>query len=417
MKFRIASILLLILILSRGTGAQEPSRARPFRVAAVQASDDSGKVYIDLTLEIKYSRLVFFREEESYRAGYRVYLQFYRSGEERMARGEVFSGEVEAGSYSETRSSKKALNINRKIYLPPGDYKVKTVVEIKGTRIKYSRQTAITLSESDIFISEPVFFISPPESEKDKPPAGEIRLSGGTSDMDRFIRRVSGVYTDPGSWLRGAVTISSPSSMGGVEVSVRIRNMNDETIFYNRGRFMTSSDRTVKINVDMNVDDYEPGGYTLAVNASDGREESGFQEGFVILFNLQALTGDFENTIDLISLVASDEELDILTEAPPSGRLEAWKKFWQEGPRNNLDDFRDRIFYAEEHFSGSRPGWETDMGRVYIRNGKPDRTVTRWSRWGGERYNLWYYYSLGIMYVFVDNFGTGDFRLIDTRNI
>lgn len=417
MNLRIVSFLLLVLILSTGAGAQMPSRTQPFQVSAVQASDDSGKVYIDMELEIKYSRLVFFREEGSYRAGYRVYLQFYRDGEERMVKGEVFSGEVEVGSYSETRSFKRALNISRKIYLPPGDYSIKTGIEVKGTRIRYSRQTDITLSESDIFISDPAFFISSPESEKDKPPPGEIRMSAGRSDRDRFIRRVSGVYTDPGSWLRGAVTISSPASRGGVEVSVKIMNRNDETISYNRAQFFTSGDRTARINVDMNVDDYRPGSYILAVHASDGEEKSGLQENFVILFNLQALMDDFQNTIDLISLVASDEDLDILTGAEPSGRLEAWRKFWRGGTGNNLDDFRDKIFYAAEHFSGSRPGWETDMGRVYIRNGKPDRTVTRWSRWGGERYNLWYYYSLGIMYVFVDNFGTGEFRLIDTRNI
>ena len=417
MKFRIASILLLVLTFSPGAGAQIPSREQPFRVSAVQASDDSGKVYIDLELEIKYSRLVFFREEESYRAGYRVYLQFYRSGEDRMAKGDVFSGVVEVGSYSETRIFKRAVNISRKIYLPPGDYKIKTDIEVKGTRIKYSSQTDITLSESDIFISAPSFFIAPPGSGKEKPTAGEIRLSAGGLDMDRFIRRASGVYTDPGSWLRGTVTISSPASRGEVMVSVKILNRDGETVSYNRGRFITSGDRTVKTNVDLSVDDYEPGSYSLAVNASDGEENSGFQQDFVILFNLHALTDDFQDTIDLISLVASDEDLDILTEAAPSERLEAWNEFWQEGAGNSLDDFRDKIFYAAENFSGSRPGWETDMGRVYIRNGKPDRTVTRWSRWGGERYNLWYYYSLGIMYVFVDNFGTGEFRLIDTRNI
>lgn len=417
MKFRIATILLLILSFSPGADAQVPSRAQPFRISAVQASDDTGKVYIDTELEIKYSRLVFFRQEETYRAGYRVFLQFYAGGEDRMVKGEVFSGEVEVGSYSETRSFKRAVNINRKIYLPPEDYEIRAEVEVKGTRIRYSTRTDITLSESDIFISDPEFLISPAEPGNNKPPAGEIRLSSGSSDMDRFIRRVSGVYTDPGSWLRGSLTISSPASRGEVEVSVKIMNRGDQTISYNRDRFAISSDRTVKINVDVNVDDYEPGSYILAVHASDGVEKSGFQEDFVILFNLQALMDDFQDTIDLISLVASDEELNVLAGAEPSARLEAWRKFWQGRTGNNLDDFRDRISYAAENFSGSRPGWETDMGRVYIRNGKPDRAVTRWSRWGGERYNFWYYYSLGIMYVFVDNFGTGEFRLIDTRNI
>jgi len=416
MRIRIIIIPLLLLIIASEAGAQMREGMEAFQVSAVQASGDSGSVYVDLKIAIKYSRLVFFREEDEYRSKYRVFLQFYRGDSDRMIEGKVYSGEVRAGSYSETRSSKRVLNLSKKIFLDPGDYNIKIAIEVEGTRIRYTREISITLSESDIFISDPVFYVPADETYKSPPPAGEIRVTEAP-DSDGFERRPRGVYTDPGLWLRGSINISSPASEGKVGVSVKILDSNDETVLYNREMFTVPSARNITLAVDINVDDYLPGRYALAVNASENGEKAGASDDFVVLFNSKSLTDNFEDALDLISLVASDEDIAVLAGASPSRRLEAWRTFWEGGNGYNLGEFREKIAYTARHFSGSRPGWESDMGKVYIRNGKPDRSVTRWSRWGGERYNFWYYYSLGIIYVFVDNFGTGDYRLIDTRNI
>ncbi|MBD3180409.1 MAG: GWxTD domain-containing protein [Candidatus Latescibacteria bacterium] len=417
MKARILLLMLALLTAAPSADAQMPGSSDAFQLSAVQASDDSGKVYIDLKLDVKYTRLVFFREQERYRADYRIYLQFF-GDEGEMVRGDVFSGEVWARDYSETRSSGRELNISRQVYLEPGDYRIKAAVEVVGTRIRYKRETSISLSESDIFISIPVFYISPAGKKEGRPPAGEVLLITAPPDRGRFSRRDSGVYTDPQSWIRAKVTISAPASPGKVEIYVRIVNMSNETVSYNRGSFSPASGKTVRLNVDINVDDYQPGSYRLAVHASDGKEKSGTSNDFVVLFNREFLTGNFQEALDLISLMVPDKDLSALAESSPSGRIRAWREFWSGADgRARLKELREKIAYTARNFSGSRPGWESDMGRIYIRNGKPDRSVTRWSRWGGERYNFWYYYSLGIVYVFVDNFGTGDYRLIDTRNI
>jgi GWxTD domain-containing protein len=419
MKLRLLFILILALpLIPRGARPQIAERVRPFEISAVQASDDSGKVYIDLRIDIRYSRLVFFRRDGKFAAEYRVFLEFYLRGRERMIRGEVFSGDISVGSYAETRSSRKSVNIRKRIYLDPGEYDIEAAVEVIGTEIRYRREAEITLSESEIFISDPVFYVSSGKNRDSKPPGGELRLDAGSSAKDPFYRRPSGVYTDPGSWLMGTVTISSPATEGRITVSVQVLDRDNRIIYYNRGEFEQGSGKSLPLEVDINVDGLKPGSYTLAVSASADERSAGSEEDFVVLFNLQSFTSDFENTLDLLSLIAPEEELTELAGSSPSERVLAWEKFWSgSGDSRNLENFREKIAYAAANFSGSRPGWESDMGRVYIRNGKPDRSVTRWSRWGGERYNLWYYYSLGMVYVFVDSFGTGDYRLIDTRNI
>jgi len=71
--------------------------------------------------------------------------------------------------------------------------------------------------------------------------------------------------------------------------------------------------------------------------------------------------------------------------------------------------------YVMKHFSRGRVGWKTDMGRVYIANGHPDKVVERQGSMLGKYYQYWYYYSKGLVYIFEDAIGNGDYRLLTVR--
>lgn len=55
------------------------------------------------------------------------------------------------------------------------------------------------------------------------------------------------------------------------------------------------------------------------------------------------------------------------------------KQFWERrnppgAPPNTFrEEHYRRIAYANEHFAFSKPGWETDRGRIYIEYGPPDK--------------------------------------------
>jgi len=55
------------------------------------------------------------------------------------------------------------------------------------------------------------------------------------------------------------------------------------------------------------------------------------------------------------------------------------------------------------------------MGKVYIANGHPDRIVDRQGAMLGKYYEYWYYYSKGVVYIFEDALGNGDYRLLNVR--
>ncbi|MCK4723767.1 MAG: GWxTD domain-containing protein, partial [Dehalococcoidia bacterium] len=58
------------------------------------------------------------------------------------------------------------------------------------------------------------------------------------------------------------------------------------------------------------------------------------------------------------------------------------------------------------------PGWESDMGMVYIIYGQPDDIERHPFDIDRKPYQIWFYYSKGWRFVFMDVNMLGDYRLV-----
>lgn len=85
-------------------------------------------------------------------------------------------------------------------------------------------------------------------------------------------------------------------------------------------------------------------------------------------------------TEDVPYIISNNEWCEFLQLTNDADRDLFIKEFWQR--RNPDPDSQDnpyeeehyrRIAYANEHFSTTMPGWQTDMGRMYIEWGQPDQ--------------------------------------------
>ncbi len=99
-----------------------------------------------------------------------------------------------------------------------------------------------------------------------------------------------------------------------------------------------------------------------------------------------------------------------------------------------MEEYYERIAYANEHFSSGIPGWKTDRGRIYITRGKPDSIESRPSGGSYDRpsyegggstttypFETWFYRNVdgvgsGIEIEFVDPTGTGEYRIARNAN-
>ena len=117
-----------------------------------------------------------------------------------------------------------------------------------------------------------------------------------------------------------------------------------------------------------------------------------------------------------------------------------WKNFSDEAKRNYisqlwrnwansnnipvqtaLDIIRERVDYSNKYYSFFNPGWTTDMGRIHIRNGKPDEvdkdTTSDETRYVRKDYQIWKYRGrINAVYVFVDIQMNGNYKLVYVQN-
>jgi len=128
---------------------------------------------------------------------------------------------------------------------------------------------------------------------------------------------------------------------------------------------------------------------------------------------------EFEQIVDAISYFAKKEDVDSLRFSPPSERKIRWEKFWQKRdpspgtPENEFEEeFLRRFYYANENFGVYTPGYRTARGRIYILYGEPDEIERHPFEVNSYPYEIWYYYSKNLKFVFVDRKGTGEYELV-----
>ncbi len=433
--------LLLIIILMMSGPAYGQIRMRSldasFELSVSQGIDSERGTLLKVSASIDYRKLVFFKKHGLYEAGYRVYLSI-RDKDKKSVKGEVWEEAVTVVSYKDTRSAILKSTVRKDFPIDPGKYKVEVIIEMLASSRKLKRDVDIRIVGEDegvLQITAPVFSMPGRSELKNKPADGELRFSLCDSLLERFAPIPGSVFLEFNSWIRISFSVIAPASADPESemdsdnqclISVRITDSGGRVICYNRRSIDIGSKAYSGFCTDLNVDRFPVGFYTVSVAAellSKGVKTER-SDKFVILLNRGLLREHFSKMIELLSLVADNDELSGLKDAPVHERLQEWNRFWNKrdpamsaGVNEELSEFLRRLKYTLRFFSKYRPGWETDMGRVYIRLGGPDRVMDRSgvSFSFGSEYQLWYYDSRGIVYIFRNTLHGGEYRLVETR--
>jgi GWxTD domain-containing protein len=136
---------------------------------------------------------------------------------------------------------------------------------------------------------------------------------------------------------------------------------------------------------------------------------------------------DLDQAIDQMRYIARKDGVKKIMSAPPEKRREAFLKFWKEndptpGTEANelMDEYYSRVNYANANFRNFREGWKTDMGMVYIVFGAPNeidrnpfnRYATLYEGRTVKASEVWIYYDINRQFIFFDENGYGDFRMV-----
>ena len=135
-----------------------------------------------------------------------------------------------------------------------------------------------------------------------------------------------------------------------------------------------------------------------------------------------AIVIDFDKAVRQLRYVANGDEMDFINSAKTiDEKTKRFEQFWEKRdptPRTTrneaFDEYYLRITYANQNFGGYSEGWLTDKGMVFIIFGKP-MNIERGTPYNdGRVYERWTY-SSNREFLFIDNSGFGDFRLVSPR--
>ncbi len=410
-RLRRISLLNIVIFISLPLFAQLGSDGRqagtPFY--HVEASrfpaehQDSSKVIV--YLKVPYDDLQFVKYGSVYRARYEVSVVALDMDDIQVD-SEIERREVEVNSFEETNSRELNDYMSYTFHLDNAKYKFNVGLMDLDTRKTTYRKITVDLQtfvKGELHLSDLVIV---DEILNDQ----EGSLEFNPNVIDKLTSREKEFYVY--YMARG---VEGPAGVEGAILTTdgeEMRTMKDTVSLepIPRGHF-----------ISMNAKDLNYSKYVYRLTIKQGDEEvvrkKEFQVGWV---GLSGEVTNLDNAIEQMIYVISRKEIKNMKEKPPEEKRKMFMEYWKERdptPKTEenelMNEYYRRISVATEQFSTSiKEGWRTDRGMVYILFGAPNDIDRHPFDLGSKPYQIWYYFNLNRQFVFVDETGFGDYRLV-----
>lgn len=384
---------------------------RIYADAFVFKSLDSAKSRIDIYVQIPYSEIKFIKYNERYLGRIELSTTILMDAQQVWQKSQ--SIELSLKEFSQTLSPKHSALKYFSTDIEPGNYYVLIQISDKESKrsanlkkpIKVKAYDNDTLSLSDIML---VSRVSIKDNQRDIVPNLSGTLNTGLSTFYLFFELYNKV------------------SLDSAEMICKFINSNKKEIaVYNKNELLRESKNQIIWQIDsLNVvaDRYdvvvEVYGFGDKYKGKKFYAKTSRQVDIRIK-GLPPTITDLNKAIDQLRYVAKGSEMDyIKAGSTAEEKKNRFMEFWQKRdpdpktPENELmEEYYERVEYANRNFSGLTEGWRTDMGMVLIRFGTPEYVERHPFNAENKPYEIWYYYTLNRQFIFVDETGFGEYKL------
>ena len=399
------------------------AQARGFVLHASAFMAHGKRPSVKISAEIPYSSLVFLKENGRFMSHYNISVTITDVKSKDVVRTAVFHGDAVAEYYEDTHSREQRAQPSKTIALAPGEYTIEAILGVKNTLIQYQRVTRVVVPDflaSGIGFGTPEVYFLPftrgqrvvrrdEFDKRDRLKRADAEMVGlNVLDAQPVVQFEMFLNEDPEAPLICVVYYE-------------VRATGGDRILYGRSRArLTGADDVFILTFD--AENWKPGAYTINLRAMANKGQMDANTSSTIQLDVtHAMLGEyFEDTLEILSLIASNDELHALETTSPEMRAEEWRKFWRRRDPNPdtvaneaLEELLRRVRIAGQRYAKFGTGWRSDRGRVYIRHGEPDRIERTADRINRGEYEVWSYLGLNRTYVFyAQNLGS-EYRLIE----
>jgi GWxTD domain-containing protein len=322
----------------------------------------------------------------------------------------VSKEEVTARETGQEYLSQNSQILTRNLFLPPGGYEVKVSLYEQGTKKRSEKNKKLTVAD----------YSTPPLSISDVMIVSRLSTDEGkktiTPDVARNVAVVDTFYL--------FYYVYRNNDDQKVDVSCRILDPENKEVYANNEVIDFTTGLAFQNQVFMAVPtaDFGYGKYKIEITAASSNYNVSSDSYFDNLSpDFPVPLKDIGELIEQLQYIAKDDEMTYMrkgkTDTEKQKRfLEFWKK---KDPSPNtkrnevMQEYYKRLQNANKLFTNAyTPGWKTDMGMVFIIFGPPNNIDRHPYDMDSKPYEVWDYYQDNKQFVFVDNTGFGDYRLI-----
>ncbi len=392
--------------------AQESTGELIFFDALSFAGETKENARLDLYLAVPYNALDFSREAEGFVARYRAEMKVEGAG--RTVLDTTFNRTVRTKEYSRTSGDANAFEFYQlTVPVLPGEYTASVEILDHGTNLltRGKRSVAVIDFESYPFSLSGLLLVS------------KIREEDSGHSITPLLTENVSLMKDGYFLFFEAYNYTTNTDF---VLTARYRSSEGDVVWSDTWNKEIGSGHSQQW-IRLPLEGVGRGAYVAEIVAAEAAYPD---EPIAIAKRVIALRGtvegmplsevELEDKVKKLRYVADQSEMDYIRNAGIfTEKRKRFAEFWVERdpspgtPLNEaMDEYYRRVEHANKNFRSYTEGWLTDMGRIYIVYGAPDRIDRDPFASDGKPRETWEYYGRRLQLLFVDQTGFDDFRLM-----
>lgn len=371
------------------------------------SSTETGKTRLDIFIQVPYSEIQFIKVPNGFESKYNLTVSIFDEDKENLLAEKTWSEKINTKEFNQT-TSKSNYNLSlRSFNLEPEKYLLRTAFEDADSRKEYAAENLINVRkiEQDLAVSD-IMLISK-----------QTVVEGSNKIIPNVSRNVAAKKDGISFFLEIYSAVKRE-----VKVYYSVLDNSNEKVYSEEETKQIDSGKIQLFHNLKNVD-LGLGNYILTVDVKDDISNLNVSatKNFVSRWmGVPSSIKDLDKAIAQMLYIATSSELDEIKDTESKEeKIQKYLDYWKKkdpDPQSEdnpvFDEYYRRVAFSNENFSHYVEGWRTDRGMVYIILGTPNNIDRHPFEYDSKPYEVWEYYELNKNFVFLDETGFGDYRLI-----
>lgn len=379
-----------------------------FRASVFRSFTPNGEKRIArLYLQILNDDLTFVKNQDRFEAT--IQYEIYVNNQQKEAvYNKTTTQKIVTNNFDETNSRKINNTFSSDIILPAGIYDAVVTVLDKNSNKQVNRKLHFKiedLGKTDFLMSDVLFFTD--------------YATDSTGRVIDFKPSLSGNFSGGGKYIYFYFTSVVKDSLDTLNVKYTIRdpfNSINQFNQYNLCRKPRFQEHFIRLNRQL----FDQNRYELEVASTYHNDTIKARRLFSFFWTIiPESPKDLNLALEQMRYILDADSIDWALKQPYEEKKAYFKRFWARMDPNKstqknelMEEFYRRVNFATENFSTiTIEGWRTDRGRIFIKFGEPDDIERHPFEMNTTPFEVWRYYNLRKVFVFVDRTGFGDYFL------